>query len=514
MPQQAQTKAQTNKFEHYSIYELLDKRASAAKAKKLMNDFCGRWRAERGAKNGGITANTVQLLWALLKILPVSMEAIRTEQPELFAECMELGEFCLFTNKTILARKMLEEDGNTFATMEACKKTIYNQLERLQDSDLNIITYKMRYNVKGEPSQTGNGQFLLYINPEILVFYPTKEEVLAVHAEAKTDQNAPTPPQEIKNVLHSNYINSELLKTLDNRPSNVDKVSTSVDDSKLSNFEVRSTTGKSDFGTVASGQAPNLWNVQGILDNYSPEKSDQAAKNLKNHARKINRDKIELAGVLWSQAYENLYKGELFTSEMVALSQDLLENHLEGVQKYVQDIRTALMQEWIQSHHYQNLPNDEKIRLKARKWKHRRLPNVERKAFEIVSRAIQIQKENIAKKGYKIYSPKVYFSMDYGFHKAIFFAKKEYKNLLRYNAKDEQLVTHNRMKSDLYSYSSGIAFILQRDGYASAKKAYEKHFYAFRDTLNAAPLNNEQRKIYINRFKDQIKHLFTQTKAK
>jgi hypothetical protein len=104
--------------------------------------------------------------------------------------------------------------------------------------------------------------------------------------------------------------------------------------------------------------------------------------------------------------------------------------------------------------------------------------------------------------------------MDYGFHKAVYYAKKEYKNLLRYNAKDEQLVTHNRIKSDLYSYTSGIAFILQRDGNASAKKAYENHFYAFRDTLNAAPLNNKQRKVYINRFKDQINHIFLSTKSK
>lgn len=478
-----QAKAQIHKFDQYSIYELLDKRASAAKAKKLMNDFCKRWRAARGAKSGGITANTVQLLWALLKILPASMEKMRTKQPELFQECMELGEFCLFTNKTILARKMLEEDGNTFTNIEACKKTIYNQLERLQDEDLNIITHKVRYNKKGEPNQKGSGQFLLYINPEILVFYPTKEEVFAVAAEAKTDNNSPTQSEEIKNVLPTNYNNTELKKILDKRLANVDKVSTSVDDSKLSNFEMQS--------------AANKFNPQ-TSANFGGAKMEK---------------KRSLSGILWLQAYENLYKGEVFTSETVKLSQDLLENHLEGLQKYVQDIRTTLMQQWIQSSQFQALPKNEKIRLNAQKWMHRRLPNVERKAFELLSRAIQIQKENIAKKGYKIYSPKVYFSMDYGFHKAIYYAKKEYKNLLRYNAKDKNLVTHNRIKTDLYSYSSGIAFILQREGYQRALAAYENHFEQFKKTLIAAPLQPEQRSLYLNRFKDQIRHLFTQ-KAK
>ena len=131
-----------------------------------------------------------------------------------------------------------------------------------------------------------------------------------------------------------------------------------------------------------------------------------------------------------------------------------------------------------------------------------RLKNPDREAFRDLNRAITIQAENCAKKGYEPYFPTVYFSQY--FHRAIEFTLKEKQTFATKHSKaDEIRLAHTLAKQRITSYADQTEKAMRKcNDHHLTVEQLRGYYREFKQFLYSTKI--EDKESYLQRFLQQV----------
>lgn len=457
-----------------NFYHYIDKQATYKAGKDMMALYQQQWRKTK--KTGGINASTFDLFFALIRSIAPTMEDVRVNQPNWFADCEAKGEYFCFTSVPTLIQMM--NNVQKHEVLGLCKKTVYNQIKRLLD--VGIITKKTNYKWTGkrnpfpsEASERGRGKIQLWINPKVLQF-----KTAYGHAAPSDSQNTSSLEKGLPMYEHSSLLfNKEELKTIDNTAKDVDKKASAVAENKPSNIQGQEQGSKTNPSTQ-----PRI----------SP-------KDLKKKAFDVEK--------IWELMRFNLYGGKNFNEQTNIDSKELLELWLEQAAEHVQNFRKAKIQSYQQNPAFLMA----KDKTKSLKKFAARLPKTDRCALEIVSHAVWKQRKHAEKHGYlqHLYYPVAYLS------------SKAAQDALHYSIHDWQRIQEQYFDKNQASkvYFEQIQWINKR--YSAAieeihKNSYQKAYAYFKtqyqrwyqDLQNNPDLTRKKQEELHQRFIHLFKPLF------
>ena len=466
MQSSQQLLAFADKFQKYTFYQLIDKQESFKLINKELISFHKKWRDETGATHGGIQGHHRELIWALLKILPASMENIRNKHPRKFRNLLSEGRFVIQTTKSTLLQKMADKN------ISVGERTVFNLIDRLIEAGV-IIRKKAMRMVGTE----------IELNPKLIVLYLTQEETnLLEQAEAENNsieaELAPSDSQDGAEALAAGdpplkcsffpiYINPKG-DTEQKEKKEVGAVfETSSNRDKISKKEVRS-------GAGATDRTPEM--------------------------------------CLLMQLVASVFNNRPMSDETRRAALDLLKTHLEAARGVVEDWRAGIIAKVKKTAAYQNSKNKERFLLNFQK----KLPNADNRAFEIVSSAIQIQSEYLERKQYKLYmNPVKYLSNK--FFVPMKYAVELVQKQMQHPIDNTVYHAHLIVQAEVFRAVLGVTHIFQQSGPRVALEYYAHHYGRIVGLLESetckdlTPANAET---YLKRLKNQLQHLFDeQTEA-
>lgn len=359
-----------------SFYNAIDKAATAEAGKDMMEIFQTNWKRTR--KNGGVNANTFDLFFAIIRCIAPTMEDMKRNQPWLFDECVEHGEYFCFTSIPHLVKMM--NNLHDHEMLSVCKKTIHNQIKRLMD--VGIITDKKNYIATGsrnpfsyEQDDAGRGRIQLWINPQVLKF--NAEYVDSLDADDPSFFSVlekGLPLVELRSLI----INKEELKSIDNTSPIVDKAA--LPDGKIKTLSIQN---------KEQGNKSN----KSSYPSFAPEN--------------LSKKQFELRK-MWESVRFNLYDNYQFNEQTRIDSEKMLEELLLVAAGTVEAYRKAKIKVFTSSPGYLVAKNQ------VRRLKNftSTLPTVERSSIEILSHAIVKQRKHAEKYNYlhELYYPVQYLS--------------------------------------------------------------------------------------------------------
>jgi hypothetical protein len=472
------TSLRYKKFQSTNFYHLINTAQSIQRCKDLMEQFQQQYNSNKPKKlhRRVISSSLHDTVWAILRILPATMEDMKVNQPKVYQEAVETGKFFVFTNSVGLSNKMNDLHNNK--ELALCPRQIRNIIKRLME--IGIITEKVNYNriplSEGNPlpsdkNPNGRGQYQLFINPEVLEFGYSLEELqqnLQDAGEAQTD----TQNQDLKESFPLDCsaidFNTELI--LNEYPNG------GVD----SNVSPNGAATLSDQKTTTG---------QGLQD--STEKSKNKSRNFLKFSPTL--DNLDyFAQVLWKQAKESLYGGYEHNAYMQQQAIETLKAQLKNCAAWMQVYRSEHIERYCASATY-NSYNPKKQVGKLRAFASH-LPQVERGAVELISRAIQKQKDHCIKKQYEAAAPHYYFAAK-GFEKALFYAQTDFRKLHKtYYLNNAKLTTKAEILGTINNAWWQIHTTYKQGNHLSAMEILSEQQTALKKQLKAATILDDQAK--------------------
>jgi hypothetical protein len=488
--------APTAKFHHFSIYDLLDRNQTLEKAYDRMEAYQHQWLQQH--KRGGMVASVYDVLQAILSLMPKTMEEIRQEQPKVFEDAIEQQHFFCFTNNVYLAKMLNKQQARP--VLQGKGRTVRRAIQKLLDAK--VLLHKVNfihtgiYNPKPfEQCPDGRGKFKLIFNPALLIWGKTTAEAIAGAPKSDTPRPSDFPitrtscPQSI--ILVNTELKEQYTKT---HHEMMDKVSTKADDKLLIN------QGTVQEGKPKSPPKPNLESGKSAQKVFIPT-------NLENKAEFF-------AQQLFEQARVALWQGKIFNQQQSQHAVELIGSHFRQIQTDLEQFRAQKIQQFVQSSYYQGLSNNPKHQKRIlNNWFSKKLPQVATAALQIMSEAIQKQRENGLKHHYleHLFAPGQYFSSPYWL-KALEYSKKDWNTIqTKYSDKNSSLVYYQLVMEHIHQSQSKIVEAL-RDGTSPqfARSTTEQAWKKLQLLLQKAPpeVSTAQRTKLQQKFNDRIKPLF------
>jgi len=489
------------KVQRYNFFELIDKKSSFLSIQQKLSSFCKEWRKKH--RRGGITANHRELIWALLKILPASMEWQRENQPRRFGHALKFGRFKIVTNRPTIAKKML--DCKQFATQFdlPSDRTITNLLNRLVDAG--VLLYKRTEAAKYNPKAKS---LLIEFNPDLIQLYSISEEIEAEEIEAGEGNSDCNPTIATGGEVASDS-QQQSLEFVEGWILAAQKIAEQERLTKSHNQQQQGNRGSKNLQLGKSLQHYTT-NLNSTLKEKEKRK-DKALTNVNNFlsvTEKQSRQNKNNSPIylLYSQFLNQLYKKNSLPIEQEQSCLEMLNQFFEAAKGFVQDWRGYCIRKVQQSSKYQQAKNKERFLLNFQK----RLPNIERKAFEVVSNAINIQAEYIARKGYDFYmNPVNYLAKK--FFKPLEYSKEQTKLSWQHPLNNTFLVVQSRINTELWRAVSNVSLVYQKEGSQRALATYAAEYKKLNNLINSPDcmeLTANKRQIYLQRLQQQLHHLF------
>ena len=185
---------------------------------------------------------------------------------------------------------------------------------------------------------------------------------------------------------------------------------------------------------------------------------------------------------------------------------DLIGTHLESARGMVRDWRGICIRRVKSSKAYENAQNKEKFLLNFQK----KLPDVDRRAFELISMAINIQSDYLKQVGYKLYMNTCKYLAN-NFYKALSYAKDLMMKQFEHPINNAVFHAHVLVRSELLRAVSNVSMIYQKEGGNRAVEVYGREFDKLVQLMNSdecRDLTAAHHETYLNRLKNQLQHLF------
>lgn len=478
-----------DKFYKYTFLQLIDKQESFNLIKKKLISFHNDWREETGATHGGITANHREMVWALLKILPMSMEHFRANNPRRFRNLLRDGRYLLKTTRESIAKVMADE------AITVSVRTVSNLISRLMKAG--IIIYKKPIREVG---------IELELNPELIALWATSEELdMMDQAEELAAKVSDLSEEESKALVIAQLGEEEDMST----------------DGELAPIDGEIQALVSAQNDDAEGITPPN---NSFLQPYTNQNTETIEKKEKegNAVLAIANDKIMMS----KQKMRNGDSANQVTVEMLLVAQllaavfndrelsdsdhraacDLIGTHLESARGMVRDWRGICIRRVKSSKAYENAQNKEKFLLNFQK----KLPDVDRRAFELISMAINIQSDYLKRVDYKLYMNTCKYLAN-NFYKALSYAKDLMMKQFEHPINNTVFHAHVLVRSELLRAVSNVSMIYQKEGGNRAVEVYGREFDKLVQLMNSdecRDLTAEHHETYLNRLKNQLQHLF------
>lgn len=419
------TSAKQQKFLKTSFYRLVDAPKTIKNCEDLMSQYQNQYNANKPKKlhRRVISASLKDAVWAIVRTLPATMEDMKKNQPKVYKECVETGKFFIFTTRSTLASKMLSQYKDKNEDLKLSGQQINNIIKKL--IAVGILTEKRNYTNVGADNPTpedynpkGRGKIQLWVNPEVLEFNMSWQEI---QAEMQSKGNAQSDPQNGANIeSFAQYVSDTVFKedhVQHEYPNgSVDNAVSPSGDASLSENKAGTVQGLQDFNQTSKNKGRNFLKFSPTLENMD-----------------------YFAQWLWEQTRTNLYDGRQFNAYQEQQAIQLIKTQLETCAVWVQLYRSAQINRYTESERFQAY--SEKMQGYKLKAFGKHLPAIERSAVEILSRAIQKQRHHAIKNEYlqNMVSP-TRFLASAGFDKAIGYAQKDFEKIHKaYFIKNAQL---------------------------------------------------------------------------
>ena len=439
------------KFQNHSFHHLLDKAGSFERMKKALVKYHRDWRAKRKVNHGGITSAHREMVWALLKILPATMEHFKLKRPKRFAALVKAGKYVIRTTRPSIAKVMAEE------ALSVGDRTISNLLNRLIDAG--IIMYKKSF----------RGGIELEMNSELIELYKTQEEL----AEEPTEGEMAPSDSPSENPEKTENQTPKTLFGINLQPYTINK----KDTNKKNNNR-----------------------KSGVEQVQHPANSKRGRQSGACRIAKLSDEDL-----LLDQFLKTCYAGGYRLSEenrRAALQ--AIGEHLRAAEDSVRDWRGQCIRKVQETDKFKRSKNQEKFLSYFRK----NLPDIKKRGFEMVAAAIQIQAEYIQKIGYDFkMNPLKYFNSR--FFKPMEYAKTQM--LQNFNSPVENTVylSHIKARTALWRAVGAVSQAYKKEGPRWSLEVYANQCTRLKNLLAQDELLTQDQKFaYFNRLKNQLKHLF------
>lgn len=487
---------QQAKFHHFSIYDLLDRNGTLEKAYDLMEAYQLQWL--KSHKRGGMVASVYDVLQAILSLMPKTMEEIRQEQPKVFKDTVEQEHFFCFTNNVYLAKMLNRQQSRP--VLQGKERTVRRAIQKLLDAK--ILLQKVNflhtgvYNPKPfEQCADGRGKFKLILNPAVLVWGQTTAEVAT--GEQKSDCPSPTDfpitrtscPQSI--ILVNTELKEQYTKT---HHGMMDKVSAKADDYSLINN-----------GTVQKGKHNPTQNQNLVAENV--------VQKVFIPTDFSNKEQF-YAQQLFEQARAALWQGKVFNQQQSQQAVELISSHFRQLKVDLEQFRAKKIKQFTQSSYYLGLADNPKHQKRIlNQWFAKKLPQVGPAALQILSEAIQKQRENGLKHQYLdyLYQPNTYFNSDY-WQRALKYSKDDWNTIhTKFSDKNSSLIYYQMVMEHIHQSQSKVVTALgEGTSQQFARSTTEQAWKKLQLLLQKAPpqVSATQRAKLLQKFNDRIKPLF------
>lgn len=497
-----------HKFERYSFYQLIDKEESFNLIKKKLAEFLKTWREDRQnlegglhGTHGGITGNHMGLIRVLLRILPCTMEDLRGNRPNKFKALVAAGKFIVITKRPSLCTKLLEAEG-----ISVGNKTITNLIKRLKEADV-VLNCKARVLDGIE----------IELNPELISLFITAEELQAEELEAALGEQAPEQGSE-----HINNESGVEGTTPGDRQVGTQGVHDAGENWELFRDKMQDFVKNENSGLAESPGPKNSFfppyiklNKELIKDQERDAVSvdtDNPLSNKKVIKNGPTKSSLERRGpefLLLRQLINSLFKDFRFDEAVVRKCLDLIRTNLRAAKGVVQDWRSSSIREVQKTETFKKIKNKAKF---LEKFRNKHLPDTNRAAFELVSAAIQIQKEYIEKKNYNFFMHPVKY-LAQKFEIPMSYAKDQMIKNFLHPVDNMNIHAQAVARAEVWRAVSNMSLVALREKTSATKliDLYSIEYNRIRKLLSEpefGELSIEEKESYLTQLKDQLNNLF------
>ena len=454
-----------NSFFETSFFDVIDKEATRKAFLKKLADY---QKEKYKNKRGGFTAITIDIMYAIMRAIPYTMEDIKIHQEGLFAECVEHGEYFCFTTSESLAT--MANNTQEYKQLRCTARTVRNHIVKLIDAG--IITEKVNFSrterINGnyrnpypsEQNSAGRGKYQLWISPEVLCLKPQFAGSAASDSTPFFAHNQQTFP--LDRTTGSLPIKEKELKSITNTVKPVNKAASAVAELNPSNI-----------GGKEQGSKP------------------KPAPKPKNAPKTFSKKHFQLHK-LWQLAKFELWPDLTINETAADTCKIAISEFLAMAQDYVEAYRKQKIQAFCQNPAYlaSKRPNAMLKRFAVN------LPDVNRAAIEIISHAFWKQKKHASKKGYSLYYPVDYFesaAMAQAYEYSLQDWRRIQENYFNKNKASKAYFEQIRWINGRYSAA------MEQITTIGAAKAHENSAILYKDWINQLNAN-----IYLNENKINI----------
>ncbi|WMX13205.1 MULTISPECIES: hypothetical protein [unclassified Aureispira] len=482
------------KFHQFSIYDLLDRKASLEKIYDLMEIYQRKWL--RTHKRGGMVSSVHDVLQAILSLMPRTMEAMKTEQPNVFDWSIHQQEFFCFANNEYLATMVNQQAARPL--LQISGRTVRSCIQKLLEAKILVQKVNFMHTGKAYPlpmheDPRGRGKFKLILNYELLVW--GEIEANEALGSSRSDAAQPLDAADRRTSFPQMSIldNIDTLKQYNTTPTGVvDKASASAE------LNHKIISGAEQGSKSISNCPPNL------LPNNFVQKVFIPSSNKEDF----------LARQLFEQARVALWGGKNFNVAQTEQAVDLLRSHLRLVEDHVRLFRKQKLEQFKDSAYFKGLAKNPKYQWKMlNEWFAKKLPNIELSALRIVSEAIQKQRENALKNDYmdKIFAPTQYFISKH-WDRALGYSKDDFNTIYtKFSPKNRSLSYYQMVMEQINQAHTSALQALQDGKTPYAMRVTEKAWRKLRGMIAQAPpcMSAAQKQKLIRKFKDRLQPIFS-----
>lgn len=419
---------------------------------------------------------------ALVELLHLSMETLRKTDAAKFLFCAssKATALPLTTNRAQLAQKCI-----------ICERSVYNYVQDL--IEIGIIE-RVEYPTGWLDMPMSN--FILHISKKYLCQYDEIAEV----AHHQTDQQQ-TLNKENKTLPLSNTRNYTSKENKDN--SSLSGTKTLGMNESGSPLSIGLSGGTGRENEPVNNSKNGVYNHQNTAKfAFSLPKTELFA-SLGNSEKTSENERLNLqryVSMLWTQAQNVLYPNLSFSLEVQQQACELLAVQLLTEYQNNQALRASYVAEWHKEHTYLSETAKLKQLAKAIAQAPKHISDPMGASFLLFNRALDIQRENVAKKGYKVSFPTIYFAEF--FQKATHYAHIEQRTHALHRAKNESIQYHCVAKHKLTNYMSKALKSYREYGFKRTLETLRADYSAYKKWLqNAIGIDVQE---YLTKFINQM----------
>lgn len=376
------------------FFELFDKKNASKKATALfLEPYQANWKKKKGHNRGGIVSSTYDVMHAILGCLAPTMEDLKKNQVELYAQTVLSDEYFVFISKGTLSAKI--NGGKKYKFTRLSNRTILNQIKRLLETG--FLIKKVNYSIRLDDTtkqltnpypenknDNGSGRIQLFINPKVFEvqrkFKAKFEELKAYYRNTfPTDSSLP-------------FLNTKLNKEKIDSEADCGKVALSTDNNtgqQKNNEQVGQLVQKN------KKIAPQFKQLPPKKQEFPPSTGKRLMKLSERwKKRHIDQHKEELLKL----CCHLFFPDRQFTKSILDNTRAAIADKIELVEEHVREYRKKEVDSYAQRPVYQNAkPKKQAWMLKNYREK---LPSLLLSPLEILTNALQTQYNHAHKNGY------------------------------------------------------------------------------------------------------------------